>query len=202
MRRQGPDPCGPRFGGRNRLPGASGADRRLRVLRKGGRSPRAEGPGRTHPRNRHAGSGSEPSVRSAGARVIRRRAWENSRENLPRWRGSPPSRSSGPAIRFLGRAAASADPAAVLPATTTLLLDHLSSDPCRPAEASTPAALKQRSHEPRCHSLEVPLTRQQRAWLPCEISVHKAAKAAQLIPSFLHSSHGDGADAAQQGACR
>jgi hypothetical protein len=186
MRRQGPDPCGSRFGGRNRLPGASGADRRLRGLRKEDCSPGAEGPGRTHPRNRHAGPGSEPSVRSAGARVIRGRAKESSRENLPRWRGSPPSRSSGPAIRFLGRAAASADPAAVLPATTTLLLRHLSSDPCRPAEASTPAALKQRSHEPRRHSLEAPRARQPRAWLPCEISVHKAAKAAQLIPSFLH----------------
>ncbi len=31
MRRQGPNPCGSRFGGRSRLPGASGADRRLRA---------------------------------------------------------------------------------------------------------------------------------------------------------------------------
>jgi len=27
-------------------------------------------------------------------------AGENSRENLPRWRGSPPNRPSGPTIRF------------------------------------------------------------------------------------------------------
>ena len=186
MRRQGPDPCGScvaaetaSLAPREPTGGSAGFVRRIapqgRKVREGRiRAIGMQAPGLSPPSARLALGSS-----AAGA-------WENSRENLPCWRGSPPSRSSGPAIRFLGRAAASADPAAVLPATTTLLLDHLSSDPCRPAEASTPAALKQRSHEPRCHSLEVPRTRQQRAWLPCEISVHKAAKAAQLIPSFLH----------------
>ncbi len=100
MRRQGPDPRGSRFGDRSRLPGASGADRRLRGLREEDRSPGAENPGWTFRATGMQAPGlSHPSARlalgssAAGAK-------ENSRENLLRWRGSPPSRSAGPAIRF------------------------------------------------------------------------------------------------------
>ena len=195
MRRQGPDPEGSRFGSRSHLPGASGAAggsagfaRRIAPLGRRVREGHIRAIGMKAPGLSH------PSAR-LGARVIRRRCEESSRENLLRWRGSPPSRSSGPTVRFLGRATASADPVTVLPATTALPLDRLYRNPCRPAEASAPAAAKQRSHEPRCHSPKAPRAPQQRACVSCEISVHKEAKAAQLIPSFLHNSNDDGADA-------
>jgi hypothetical protein len=194
MRRQGPDPRGSRFGDRSRLPGASGADRRLRGLREEDRSPGAKGPGWTPPRNRHAGSGSEPSVPGLGARVIRSRARENSRENLLRWRGSPPNPSSGPAIRF------EAD-RRICRSSRRVTGDHRTTPrppvpyPCRPAEAAAPATYEAALSRATMHSRKAPRARQRRARLSCKISVHKAAKAAQLIPSFLHSGDRDGGDA-------
>jgi hypothetical protein len=192
MRRQGPDPEGSRFGGRSRFPGASGADRRLRGLRKEDRSPGAEGPGRTPPRDRHAGSGSEPSVRAAGARVIRGRSKQKfPREPSPLARvsakplvrpGDPVLRPSRSICRSGRRVTGDHHAPSRLPVPS----------PCRPAEAAAPAAAKQRSHEPRSHSHDARPAPQRRAPLSCEISVHKDAKAAQLIPSFLHSSVGDG----------
>ena len=195
MRRQGPDPRGSRFGGRNRLPGASGADRRLRGLREEDCSPGAEGPGRTLPRNRHEGSGSEPSVRSArrsGHPPPVRGKFPREPSPLARVSAQPLVRPDGPVFRPGHRICRSG---------RRVTGNHRVTSrppvpyPCRPAEASAPAAAKQRSHEPRCHSPKAPRAPQQRACVSCEISVHKDAKAAQLIPSFLHNSKHDGGHA-------
>jgi hypothetical protein len=195
MRRQGPDPEGSRFGSRSHLPGASGAAggsagfaRRIaplgRRIREGHiRAISMKAPGLSHPSAR------------LGARVIRRRCEESSRENLLRWRGSPPSRSSGPTARFFRSGHRICRSGRRVTGNHRITSRPPVPYPCRPAEASAPAAAKQRSHEPRCHSPKAPRAPQQRACVSCEISVHKDAKAAQLIPSFLHNSKHDGGHA-------
>jgi len=195
MRRQGPDPEGIPLRQPKPPPWRLWSRRRLRGLREEDCSPGAEGPGRTHPRNRHEGSGSEPSVRSA---------WRSghpppARGKFPRepsplaWVSAQPLVwPDGPVLRPGHRICRSG---------RRVTGNHRVTSrppvpyPCRPAEASAPAAAKQRSHEPRCHSPKAPRAPQQRACVSCEISVHKDAKAAQLIPSFLHNSKHDGGHA-------